>query len=183
MTYLVYAQKARLPQRRPRFLFYRPPRGASYALSLLQPAAVHGQGPSRATEASRHQGNTKVPRHRAKTLRHRSFESLRHQAHTPPHRPFLRPQPAEAPPFSYHQPTPHPSYYRQPPTLRPQPAVHRAEAPRLPAPSKNAPSLPRHKKTGSRPYWGSFPIILLQARTYFCTVPDAASRRLLRCLR
>lgn len=174
MTYPVYAQKARLPQRRPRFLFHRPARSIIRVTLPCPPAAVYGQGASRDAEAPRDTD--------AKTLRHRNSKTLRHQNHTPPRRPSLRSQPANA---SQLQPTgcSHPDYNRPAAPTPASTGSPQSGSALPPRPEQERPSLPRHKKTGSCPCWGSFPIIRLQVRAYFCTIPDAASRRLLRCLR
>lgn len=158
MTYPVYAQKARLPQRRPRFLFHRPRTEHHTHCPLPRPpAAVYGQGASRDAKASR---DTK------EILRLRDTETSKLRD--------IKATRCHAGPLSdLNRPTPPATTDRQLPP-QPQPATHKARTSR---------PLPRHKKTGSRPRWGSFPIILLQARAYFYTVPDAASRRLLRCLR
>lgn len=141
MTYPVYAQKARLPQWRPRFLFYRPARSIIRVVPRLPRYCLWAGG------FTRHRG-IETPRLRdAKTLKHRNSETLRHQNHTPPRRPSLRAQPADAP---------HSSHDRQRP-LRPQPAIHRAGAPHLPAPSKNAPSSAPPQKNGKPPVLRQLP--------------------------
>lgn len=186
MTYPVYAQKARLPQRRPRFLFHRPARSIIRVTLPCPPAAVYGQGPSR---------NAETPRDTKEIPRVQDIEA-------PKLRTIKAPSPHAATPSlpsdttgrrstpSYYQPTPHtPVTTGRCPTLRPQPAgsshpvqnrqsTERKRPASTPRARTPAPC-PATKKTGSCPCWGSFPIILLQARAYFCTVPDAASRRLL----
>lgn len=142
MTYPVYAQKARLPQRRPRFLFYCP--RAEHYTRCLYPSPPHCCSWVGVFTQPRHRDTKETPRHRgAKTLRHRNSKTSRPHTATPStssNRPTLhtpattdRQHPLRLQPAgSFHS-----DHNRQPTKQERPTSLPRAGTPR---------PLPRHKK-------------------------------------
>lgn len=163
MTYPAYAQKARLPQRRPRFLFHRPARSIIRVVPPPPAPLLFMDRGLHATEASKHQGNTKAPRHR-------NSKTLRHQGHTPSLPPGTT---GQRPPVTTDRQLP----FRLQPANSSHPSHNRQSTKQAPLPAP-----PQKKREAARIEAASRSFSCRRA-PYFCTAPDAASRRLLRCLR